>query len=248
MGTKIEWCDETWNLVTGCTPISKGCKNCYAAKMAKRLAGRFGYPVKDPFHPGTIHMDKWNEPDKWKKSRRIFVCSMGDIFHDSAGTLAASHVYAKASQLKHHIFMLLTKRPENMVSFARKCKIANPLSNVWNGITVENQSRYYLMVLDLISTPSATRFLSLEPLLEKVDLRLLDTVPLSHATRGTLVREMIHWVIIGAETGPGARYMDPEWARDIRDQCREAGVPFFFKKMSGGAEVPEDLMIREFPE
>lgn len=239
MSTNIEWCDETWNPVTGCTPVSEGCRNCYAARMAKRLAGRAGYPKDEPFRPGTVHMDKWYRLAKWKKSRRIFVCSMGDLFHEDVNRYDQRKAFALMHHYKHHLYMVLTKRPFAMQMFidwyadwAGFGAWPSEYAHIMPGITVENQHQFDIRYGFLMGINHPNRFVSCEPLLGPVDFR------------GYLPQ----WVIVGAETGPGARYMDPDWARDIRDQCKEAGVPFFTKKMSVGAPVPDDLMIREFPE
>jgi len=221
--TKIEWATKTWNPVTGCTPISAGCAGCYAARMAIRIAGRCGYPAENPFAV-TYHPERLDLPTKWKKPQRIFVNSMGDLFHRDVQFSWVLDVLEVISTTQRHVFMILTKRPENIIAYGW-------LDNLWIGVTVENAMSTW-RIDTLRESLAPVRFISFEPLLEPV---------------GKLDLSGIHWVIVGAETGPGARYMDPDWARDIRDQCKAAGVAFFFKKMSKKATIPDDLMIREFP-
>ncbi len=242
--SKIEWTDVSWNPVTGCTKISPGCEHCYAKRMSKRLAGRFGYPAENPFSV-TCHPDKLDQPLHWKKPRNIFVCSMGDLFHEDVPEQFIWRCFLTMSIATQHTYQVLTKRPETMakmmrIAFSSDLHGGGPAPNVWLGTSVENADHVSRIEL-LRNTPAAIRFLSLEPLLgpiTRLPLRRIDWVmPLCG----------IDWVIVGGETGPGARPMDPDWARDIRDQCKTAGVPFFFKAMGGGQPTPKDLMIREFP-
>lgn len=225
--TKIEWTDATWSPVTGCTPISAGCEHCYARRMAMRLRGRWGYPKDEPFGV-TLHPDRLDQPLRWKKPRRIFVCSMGDLFHPDVQPAWFDKCFAVMEKASWHTFQVLTKRP-------RRARLATCLlermCNLWLGVTIES-GEYVDRINHLKTIDVPIRFLSLEPLLGP-----LPNLPLAG----------IDWVIVGAETGPGARPMDPDWARDVRDQCRGAGIPFFFKKLSGGAAIPADLQVREFP-
>ena len=257
MTTKIEWCDETWNPVTGCTPISEGCQNCYAERMAKRLAGRFGYPADDPFRPGTYHEDKFIQPTRWRKPRRIFVCSMGDIFHEDVPDWLINKVSAMMAHPMsggaHHTYMLLTKRPERLFVIGGRPEHFKDWPNIWLGVTAENQARADERARTLIKVPAAVRFLSVEPILERIDLFQAgafvggpcggggDSGPVEYD-----VTANIDWVICGPETGPGARPFQYDWARDLRDQCRAVGVPFFYKKHDH-QDTPEDLRIAELP-
>ena len=227
--TTIEWCDATWNPVTGCTPVSSGCKNCYALRQAKRLKAMGQAKYANGAEP-TCHPDALNEPAKWKLPQRIFVCSMADLLHEEVSNGFLLDVFAH--MVPPHTYMILTKRADRLYDFAyRHPHLWRP--EIWTGVTIE--SRDVLNRLGFLRrAPVPMRFVSFEPLLESIpDLDLTD----------------IDWVIVGAETGQGARRMNPAWARDIRDQCKAADVPFFFKKMSGGDKtpIPKDLAIRQFP-
>jgi len=269
--SKIEWLDggASWNPITGCTPISEGCANCYAKTMAEtRLRGKFGYAQEDPFKI-TFHEDKLNQPLEWKRPRKIFVCSMGDLFHADVPTEWINKVFSVIQQAKQHTFIILTKRPERMQQYIRsvnKCRSCPendiPFSNVWCGITAENQRTADGRIPILLSTPAVKKFISVEPMLERIDImRYLpeyDYRPTyeyyqkAYPDCGNvpiLIKPGIDWIICGAETGPNARPMSLEWARDLRDQCAEANTPFFFKKAGPvGTPIPEDLTIREYPE
>lgn len=221
MSTNIEWCDETWNPVTGCTPISEGCQNCYAARMAQRLAGRYGYPEDDPFRPGTFHDDKLDWPLSLPKGKRkrIFVSSMGDLFHDSVTHEHIVRVVDTISLCKDHTFIMLTKRPGNALKFCKSLSIYFP-ENIWFGVTAENQHFADKRIPILLQIPAAVRFVSIEPMLGPVDI-----------TRYLQGRDNKNfWVIAGGETGPNARPMQTSWARSLRDQCLMTRTPFFFKK------------------
>jgi len=252
--TRIEWATKVWNPVTGCTPISEGCAHCYAARMAARLAGRCGYYHERPFRI-TMHPDRLIEPYEWRKTERVFVCSMGDLFHEEVGFEYVEKVFAKmipsaANWYAQHIFMVLTKRPEWMKMFIQKVQITHP--NIWLGVTAENQRRADERIPVLLDTPASCRFVSVEPMLEAVNLFCW----LPPYGQGWTDRPNLDWVIVGCETGPGARPCKIEWMRAIRDQCKAAGVPLFVKKIrledgriSGDmSEWPEDLRIRQFPE
>ncbi len=267
MPNKIEWVinpdgtkGETWNPITGCTPTSEGCKNCYAKRMAKRLRGRCGYPADDPFKV-TFHPDRLDIPLRWKKPRRIFVCSMGDLFHEDVKDEWIDKVFATMLACQRaplgelpilHTFMLLTKRPKRMANYlnikdrshivalseARYrgyvgsdprraiCDAEWPIRNILLGVTCENQAATDERKPWLLKCPAAVRFISAEPLLGPIVFDSLDG---------------IHGVIVGGETGPGARPMHPDWVRSIRDQCAAAGVPFFFK--SWGDHCYPDQML-----
>jgi len=246
--TKIEWADETWNPITGCTPISEGCQNCYAKRIAKRLAGRYGYPREDPFRV-TFHEDRLHQPKNWRP-RRIFVCSMGDLFHEDVADEWIKAVFDTIYRYRHHEYMILTKRPERL-----RDMIGDLLRDVYSlanwregmlpdhlqiGVTAENQKRADERIPILLQIPAAVRFVSVEPMLGYIDLD--KTCGKSWCWRGDL-----DWVICGAETGPKARPMQIDWAIDLKNQCKAANVPFFFKKASKGDTVPDELNIREFP-
>ncbi|KKK81208.1 hypothetical protein LCGC14_2815810, partial [marine sediment metagenome] len=169
-----QWWDVTWSPISGCTPISEGCQNCYAKRMAQRLKGRYGYPADDPFRPGVMHNDVIHKPAHGKKPRKIFVCSMGDIFHKDVDWNHLFAVWQMMGMIKRHTFIVLTKRPENALShltgslgFHLKrqdwCRPnAWPLPNVWLGVTAENQQRADERIPILLQIPAAVRFVSIE--------------------------------------------------------------------------------------
>lgn len=163
--TKISWCDKTWNPITGCTKCSPGCVNCYAERMSKRLAGRCGYPKENPFAV-TFHPDKLQEPMKWHKPSRIFVCSMGDLFHEQVKDEWIDAVFMTMDLSRRHTFMILTKRPERMREYlsgrTHIIRMVYPLPNVWLGVTVENQEQADKRIPFLLDTPAAKRFVSVE--------------------------------------------------------------------------------------
>jgi len=247
MTTKIEWCEETWNPITGCTPISEGCAHCYAQRMAKRLAGRYGYPRDDPFRPGVFHPDQLNKPMEWKKPRRIFVVSMGDLFHEKVGLLDVIAVFDVIRMCPQHTFLLLTKRPARAFELLAGGTF---LPNVWIGVTAENQQRADELVPILLDIPAAKRFVSVEPMLSAIDLTNynpgygMNNLNLlggpgfvdGFGEVDKMPFDCLDWVILGGETGPGARPMHPDWARGVRDQCVAAGVPFFFKSFGAWAD------------
>ncbi len=259
MPTKIEWCEETWNPITGCTQISEGCQNCYAKRMANRLKGRYGYDADNPFNV-TLHPERLDEPLRWKKPRRVFACSMSDIFHEDVPDEAIEKIFSIMEEADWHIFMLLTKRPERMLRFIdwylRRCSddsvgLQHKLPHhIWLGVTAENQARADERIPVLLQIPAAKRFVSIEPMLGPVDLTKLSLGPNGHGLTfyhnslngwSTGYNEETHkqkvsrndsrldWIIAGGETGPGARPMHPAWVRSLRDQCQAEGVPFFFK-------------------
>jgi protein gp37 len=245
--TKIEWADAVWNPITGCTPISEACNHCYAKRMANRLKGRAGYPADEPFSV-TAHHDKLDEPEKWKKPRRIFVCSMGDLFHDEVCDnfpVTQVRIFNIMFSNPKHTFMVLTKRPQNLqkfVSFFINDENGNPEAlppNVWIGVTAENQARADERTPVLLQIPAAVRFVSIEPILGPIELRK------SHGRyydeNGCNLRKL-DWVIVGGETGPGARHPHPMWFVDVVEDCKEAGIPVFVKKAPAGVQI-----IREFP-
>ena len=262
--TKIEWAHETWNPISGCSPVSAGCKNCYAARMAKRLAGRHGYPKKNPFAL-TWHEDQFYKAEKWMNSRkrkRIFVCSMGDLFHEDVPVDWRDRIFYAMTNtpLKDkHDFLILTKRPEtalhyltnrNWISVYWKKKGHRPgesklTPNVWIGVTAEDQAMADERIPVLLQIPAAVRFVSVEPMLGHISLEKY----IGYYEKYNFDKEpesKLDWVICGAETGPGKRPMERDWARALRDQCVNAGVPFFFKKDSNGVRSL-DGMWEQFP-
>lgn len=212
--SKIEWTESTWNPVTGCTKISSGCRNCYAEKMAKRLAGRYGYPKRNPFQV-ALHPNRLSQPLNWKGNHIIFVCSMGDIFHKD---IPESYIFDILDVIKNtpnHTYQILTKRAEHMLEISKK--VGKWPENVWMGVTVESKSCINRIKL-LKQVKSSVRFLSCEPLLN--DLGLLNL-------------KKINWVIVGGESGFNARPMRSEWATNLRDQCLASDIPYFFKQWGG---------------
>ena len=238
--TKIEWADKTWNPVTGCTPAGEGCRHCYAERMSKRLAGRFGYPAENPFSV-TVHNEKLDEPSTWKKPSHIFVCSMGDLFHADVPFEAIQQVFTTMEATPHHTYMVLTKRPDRMREYiagswdevtddAGEVGYYEPSPHIWLGVSAWDQESADKMIPPLLATPAAVRFVSLEPLLGPVSFRWAPWAkPVNGREHHLDGLRGIDWIIVGGETGPGARPMHPEWVRSIRDQCEAVGVPFFFK-------------------
>ncbi len=243
--TKIEWATHSWNPVTGCKPVSEGCQNCYAQRMTKRLAGRYGYPKDEPFRV-TLHRDKFGQPSVWKKPSRIFVCSMGDLFHEDVKFQVIHKIWDIMKSCPQHTFLVLTKRPARMKELLEIIYSKERLdwskfwNHVWLGVTAENQARADERIPILLQIPAAVRFVSVEPMLGPVDLLSNDYLggcincevcldnPKTCINRDQ--NRKINWIICGGETGPGARPMRPAWVRSLRDQCQEAGVPFFFKQ------------------
>lgn len=212
-GSSIEWTEATWNPVTGCTKISPGCKHCYAERMAERLQAMGQENYRNGFRL-TLQPQMLELPLRWKKPQTVFVNSMSDLFHDDVPAAYIAQVFDVMRRASWHRFQVLTKRSERLAELARDIEWPE---NVWMGVSVESE-RYSFRIDHLRSTPAAVKFLSLEPLLGP-----LPTLDLSG----------IHWVIVGGESGPGARPMSPAWVRDIRGQCRRARVAFFFKQWGG---------------
>ena len=211
--SSIEWTEATWNPVTGCTKISDGCKNCYAERMAVRLQAMGNRNYKNGFRV-TLQWHMLDLPLSWKKPKLVFVNSMSDLFHVKVPTDYIQRVFSVMERASHHTFQVLTKRADRLLQIASDLPWP---ANVWVGVSVENEKVAW-RIDDLRKVPAAVRFLSLEP--------LIGPLP-------SLNLEGIHWAIVGGESGHGARPMDPEWVRDIRDQCLRAMVPFFFKQWGG---------------
>ena len=302
MSTKIQWTDESWQPVVGCTKVSAGCDNCYAEKMAERLAAMacsikrkkpptesmlaYTKAIKMWFDPKTekSFWKDWSgkticiesvldKPLHWKKPRKIFVCSMGDLFHPGVPFAFVADVLSVLSVCKHHTGQILTKRPDRMLEIFTDSRLRKhiskrtlewdlgyavvnperdegwPLSNVWLGVTAENQKCADERIPILLQIPAEIRFLSIEPCLSSVDLcyeaenSYCKTRPLH-----------IDWVIIGCESGPKRRPCKLEWVRSIVEQCKAADVPVFVKQLSINGKVshkmfewPEDLRVRQYP-
>lgn len=211
--SKIEWTDATWNPVTGCNKVSPGCKFCYAERLSKRLKATGMAKYRNGFAV-TLHPDTLEIPLRWRKPRSIFVNSMSDLFHPEVPDDFIADVFDVMARADWHRYQVLTKRPERVASL--NSNLPWP-AQIWQGVSVENAD--YAHRIDLLrETDAAVKFLSLEPLLgplPNLNLRGID------------------WVIVGGESGPGARPMQPDWAREIRDQCLDAGVPFHFKQWGG---------------
>lgn len=278
--TTIEWTEITWNPVRGCKEVSPGCTNCYARTFAERWRGISGHPYEAGFAPRFVP-DHLADPLGWRKPRTVFVNSMSDLFQGAFSDEEIDAVFGVMAVARRHTFQVLTKRGSRLRKYHQQllmrapsraghldtpkmaCVMAAkdvlgperslsvfhsrewPLPNVWQGVSVESRD-YLSRIDDLRSIPAAIRFLSLEPLLEDL---------------GAINLDGIHWVIAGGESGPGARPMNPDWVRSIRDQCAGAGVPFFVKQLgrkpvgirlkhqkgNGIEEWPEDLRIRQMP-
>lgn len=211
--SNIEWTNMTWNPVTGCTKISPGCKHCYAATMAKRLQAMGSPRYRDGFKV-TLHEDLVDVPKHWKSPRLVFVNSMSDLFHPEVPLEFIQRVFETMRGCPRHQFQVLTKRPERLVELSPHL---DWVENIWMGVSVENQAYAYRSEL-LSQVPAQIRFLSIEPLIGPVDDLPLDG---------------IHWVIVGGESGPKARPLQPEWVERVFHQCRAAGVAFFFKQWGG---------------
>lgn len=247
--TGIEWTQTTWNPVTGCDRVSEGCDHCYALTLAKRLKamGNVRYQHDgDPRSSGpgfglTMHDDKLAEPLGWRAPHTVFVNSMSDLFHPRVTTAFIARVFAVMGATPRHTYQVLTKRPARMASLTRSAAFRLeveslavdyagspagwPLPNVWLGVSVENQARADERLPRLLAAGAAVRFLSCEPLLGPIDL----AAALGDA--GELGK--VEWVIVGGESGPGARPMKAEWARSLRGECTAAGVAFFMKQWGG---------------
>lgn len=211
--SSIEWTESTWNPVTGCTKISSGCDNCYAERMAKRLQAMRQPNYQNGFRV-TCHPDSLGLPLKWKKPQTIFVNSMSDLFHRDIPATFIDAVFLTMNEARWHCFQILTKRTGRLSRLAGRF---NWTPNIWIGVTVEN-ARHVGRIDELRKISAAVHFLSLEPLLgplPELDLTGID------------------WVIVGGESGPGARPMERDWVSDIRDQCLATQTPFFFKQWGG---------------
>lgn len=253
MTTHIHWTQETWNFIGGCTPVSPGCANCYAARMAgTRLQHLplYAGTVTNGTYNGTINVGKMiTKPMQWRGPKMVFVCSMSDLFHPNVpDDTIRTAFWVMGVAAPQHTYQVLTKRPERMQTFlTRYYNGSHPYPNVWIGTTVEDQERADGRIPYLINTPAAVRFLSVEPMLE----------PISFFAE----LSSIHWVIFGGESGPKARRCDPSWIHAGVEQCTQSGVAVFVKQIGtvwaqeqglrGKGDDPdtwpEDLRIRDYP-
>lgn len=211
--TKIEWTDTTWNPLTGCSPISDGCKNCYAIKMARRLQAMGNRRYKNGFAV-TLHPDLLDAPLSWKKPKMVFVNSMGDMFHEDVPLEYIQQVFATMEKASQHTFQVLTKRSSRMADLAAQLPWPK---NVWMGVTIESD-KYLYRAENLRKTPAVVKFISVEPMIGpvcEIDLQGID------------------WVIVGGESGAQARTIEKEWAIAVRDKCTASAIPFFFKQWGG---------------
>jgi len=235
--SSIEWTDATWNPVRGCTKISPGCKHCYAETFAERFRGVKGHPYEQGFDLRLVP-EKLGEPLRWRAPKMVFVNSMSDLFQEGVSDdyiVAVAQVMAAA---KWHTFQVLTKRAERLCELlSTKLRFAAGQPHIWWGVSVEDRKYGLPRIERLRSAPAAVRFLSVEPLLEGL---------------GQLNLDGINWVIVGGESGHGARPMEKDWVLSIRDQCRAAGVPFFFKQWGGVRKAAAGRLLEgktydEFP-
>ena len=310
--SSIEWTDATWNPVTGCSRVSRGCENCYAERLAatrlRNHPSRQGLADSNGRWNGRIHFNsEWlAQPLRWQRPRKVFVAAHGDLFHSNVSTRMLDEIFAVMALAPQHVFQVLTKRPERMRGYLLGDRAASrihevvygwllhdkpgpegfrfsrqdrwdcarradrwqpqfswPLPNVWPGVSVEDQPTADERTRYLLETPAAVRWLSLEPLLGPIDLRRLAPQWLRptkvDALAGTRYYDdsrvqgaALDWVVVGGESGPRARLMDPAWARSLRDQCICAEVPFFFKQWGGrtskaGGAVLDGREWRQFP-
>lgn len=255
--SKIQWTDKTWNPVRGCSRVSEGCRFCYAERQAARFSdpGQYAHGFvkrteNGPRWTGKVELvpDKLEEPVRWKKPCRVFVNSMSDLFHESLSDEAIVEVFSVmgCNRAQHHTFQILTKRPKRMREFARKWKNSDlpgvacgddqydhersdytwPLPNVWLGVSCEDQKTADERIPILLDTPAAVRFVSAEPLLGPIVFHRFNSDP----TLGSPARKP-DWIIVGGESGPGARRCELSWVRWIKEQCENAGVPVFIKQL-----------------
>lgn len=222
MATKIEWTDETWNPVTGCVKISPGCKHCYAETFAERFRGTVSSPGKvHPFYSGfdpTLRPERLDAPLKWRAPRRVFVNSMSDLFGEFVPDDFLARVFDVMRETPQHTYQVLTKRAPRLRAWTNQQPWLREATHIWLGVSVEDRKYGLPRLDDLRHATAAVRFLSVEPLLEQL---------------GRIDLRSINWVIVGGESGPRARPMDPAWVREVRDQCRESRVAFFFKQWGG---------------
>lgn len=280
--TNIEWTDITINPVTGCTKISPGCMHCYAERMTKRQIGMGNVKYQAGFNTVVCHPEEIKKIYEIKKPARVFIGSMGDLFHADVRFSFLDEIMATIKACQHLTFQILTKRADRMFGYFNDRNKDNLLPNLWIGVTAENQEMANERIPYLLRTPAAVRFVSCEPLSENINLKgfighsaykcqcgwkenELDIVPVGSDTKNNQfanalclkcqtycdIYRGIDWVIAGAETGTGARYMSPEWAHSLYDQCFRYETPFFMKKFSKDETsyiVGKIGNCREFPD
>ena len=236
--SKIEWTDATWNPVRGCTKISTGCKHCYAETFAERFRGVPGHPYEHGFDLRLVP-EKLTEPLRWSKPKMVFVNSMSDLFHEKVSDAYIVQVAEVMIAAPWHIFQVLTKRSRRLRNLLQTdLRFVKDQPHIWWGVSVENRKYGIPRVSDLRSAHAAVPFLSIEPLLEDL---------------GELEMDGIKWVIVGGESGPGARPIEKSWVLNIQRQCRKAAIPFFFKQWGGirkkeaGREI-DGVTYSEFPQ
>jgi protein gp37 len=218
VNSSIEWTDATWNPIRGCVKVSPGCKHCYAHTFAERFRGVPGHPYEQGFDLRLVP-EKLHDPFRWKTSKKVFVNSMSDLFQSGVETEYIRKVVSVMVEADWHIYQVLTKRSERMASLlCEELQFAGAKDNIWWGVSVEDKKHGLPRIDELRRTPAKVKFLSVEPLLE--DLGEIDLTG-------------IHWVIVGGESGRGARPLDAMWVRRILRQCRAFRVPFFFKQWGG---------------
>lgn len=279
--TRIEWTDETWNPTVGCERCSPGCDHCYAIRVAARemqpahaglthtaittaaTQGASGVARKDWTGEVRLLPERLDQPLRWRKPRRVFVDSMSDLFHPDVPEPFLNRVFRTMRMAQQHTFQVLTKRPQRMASYLAALTDRShhyPLSNAWLGTSVETQRYADLRIPHLLATPAAVRWLSIEPLLGPVDLtpwlRRISDEAREASPYEWDTSHRIDWVVVGGESGRGARPMEREWAQDIVEQCRHWGVPVFVKQLGtvlGGKNhhdietFPAGLQVREYP-
>lgn len=250
-GTGIEWTDQVWNPIRGCSRVSRGCENCYAEQFAARFSGP-GLPFEGLARwtrngarwNGDVNLiyDKLDEPRKWRSPRRVFVNSMSDLFHEKVSDGFIGEVFSVMAIARQHTFQVLTKRAHRMeqwfgtwsasevMSYADDIGVGWPLPNVWLGVSVEDQDYASERVFSLLNSPAEVKFISAEPLIGHLDLELVED-PLRGSAYNVL-RQGIDWVIVGCESGPRSRVrpMEESWVRDLRWQCRSNDTAFFYKQ------------------
>lgn len=234
-GSAIEWTDATWNPVRGCKKISPGCAHCYAETFAERFRGVVGHPYEQGFDLRLVP-HKLLEPLTWGRSRMVFVNSMSDLFQDGVSDAFIGRAFDVMLAASWHVYQVPTKRGERMCEFVRtEQRDLEQQPHIWLGVSVEDKKHGLPRIKHLRNTPAAVRFLSIEPLLE--DLGVVDL-------------SGIHWVIVGGESGHGARPMETNWVKNILTQCRESKVPFFFKQWGGvhKSRAGRELNGRHFDE
>lgn len=217
VGTQIEWTDATWNPISGCTKISRGCDFCYAERLAERFRGTPGHPFENGFDL-TLRPHKLQEPLSWRTPRRVFVNSMSDLFHKEVPRSFVDSVFETMERADWHVFQILTKRSSLLRNYINQRYADSPAPpHIWLGVSIESRD-CLVRLAHLKQANAAIRFISFEPLLEDL---------------GSLNLNGIHWAIVGGESGPRARPLDPDWVRRLRDQCRRQDVAFFFKQWGG---------------